>query len=351
MAMGLFFVLCRAADRQFGSREKSGKLNRPYAIYVAFSFLIFSMVQSENWFWGWQITIFMSVLSTVCGYYILIFKPFGTNVSLLASIACGTIAMFSFANGFLYWPVGLFVMLMDSSKDKYSPKEYLLWIITATLLYGSYFYNYKQVAHHPSFLYGFSNPINLIGYFIAFVGSPIFQAGRYITISLIVGFLGLSAVIYLVLTLLRQQRLFDHKLLFWHSLLLYVFSTDVVTALGRSGFGVEQALSSRYVTISNLLWIWILVITYEVVNYHTYRRGYKLFPLVFFAACMLILLSGVRNIKVSRLDQQKLLSHEKQLRSGKLDKMTLTKIYQESPELVLYGNAILKKHHLSFYAH
>ncbi|MCC5612857.1 hypothetical protein LC612_40785 [Nostoc sp. CHAB 5834] len=351
MAMLLFFVLCRAADRQFGSWNELGKLNRPYKIYIAFSILLFSMVQAENWFWGWQISLFMSVLSTVFGYYSLVFRPFGRNVSFLISIMCGIVAVLSFANGLLYWPIGIAIMLMNNFKKKWLIREFLLWALVTALLYFSYFYNYKQVSHHPSFLYGFVNPLNLVGYFIAFVGSPIFQAGRYITISFVVGFLGLITVIYFLITLFNQRRLFESKLLFWHGLLLYVLLTDILTALGRSGFGVEQALSGRYVTISNLFWIWLIVIGYELMKFREINKFYNFTPFVFSVATLFIILSGARNTKVCKLDRQKLLSQEEQLRKGKLDLKTLEKIYQESPALVLSGNNVLKKHHLSFYSH
>jgi hypothetical protein len=39
-----------------------------------------------------------------------------------------------------------------------------------------------------------------------------------------------------------------------------------MTAVGRAGFGITQALSPRYITVSNLLWLSILVLLYLLLR-------------------------------------------------------------------------------------
>lgn len=350
MAVLIFLVLCRATNHQFDTLDGTDRIHHPYKLYIAFSILIFSMVQVENWLWGWQITMFMSVLSTIVGYYALVFKPFKQIGSLLFAILCGIIATLSFANGLLYWPIGLIIIVLDGQKKRFSITKLLLWVVVATAMYICYFTNYQGVSHHPSFIYGLQHPIRLVCYYIFFIGSPICQAWRLIAVNFIVGVFGLFTLVYLINFFWKQKRFFQGSFLFWHSLLLYVLFTAAITALGRSGFGLEQALSSRYVTISNLFWVWLIVVGYAL-PVHERNRFSRITPFLFLMATSLIVLSGIRNVKVGKFDQKKLVLHEKQLRSGKLDLATLTIIYKEAPMLVLKDNKILKRHKLSFYAH
>jgi hypothetical protein len=62
----------------------------------------------------------------------------------------------------------------------------------------------------------------------------------------------------------------------WIALALYAFISAVVTGVGRVGFGVSQALSSRYITISTLFTISAFVIT--VVWIKQYLRVHKQLP-------------------------------------------------------------------------
>ena len=346
MAILIFILLCHTARRQFGKVDAYGRTSHPYKIYICFSILIFSMIQSQNWLWGWQITIFMSVLATIIGYYVLTFTPFRQTISLIISIVCGIIAMLSFANGLLYWPIGLLVLLVN--KNRWPVVSIIGWLIVSILSYIVYFIDYHQVGHHPSLLYGFQHPIKLICYYIIFVGSPICQTGRYIGLNFIVGSFGLITVIYLINLFLKERYLFNTSFLFWHSLLLYVLLTAAITALGRSGFGLDQALAGRYVTITNLFWIWIIV-----MGYATPQREHKYFakfiPLLFFIATVLVGLSGAKNVAICKLDQQKLALHEQQLRKGNLNTATLEAIYKEAPNLVATDNKILKRYKLAFY--
>lgn len=344
LALTLYFFLCKAMSNHFAFSR------HPYTLYIAFSVLTFSMVQAENWLWGWQLTVFMSVLFTVIGFYILAFRPFEHSISLIAAIFCGIVATFSFANGLLYWPVGLILILLINCEKRWLIIKSSVWLIISLVIYFFYFLNFKKVGHHPPLIYGLLHPVDLVIYYILFLGSPICQIGRLMLITFIVGLTGLSTVVYFVYILWKQGQLFNRVYIFWHGLLLYVALTGAITALGRSGFGLEQAMSGRYVTISNLFWMWIIVVGY-LINLNKPNWNGKTTLLIFILVTTLIALSSIRNLKVCMSDRQKLLMHQQQLRNEKLNMKTLKEIYKESPELVSKGNKELKRYNLSFYAH
>ena len=74
--------------------------------FVPVSFLIFSLRQYENWLWANQVVIFMQVLFFLLAVYLLETGWRGGARFYLA-LLCGVISSFSFGNGLLVWPIGL----------------------------------------------------------------------------------------------------------------------------------------------------------------------------------------------------------------------------------------------------
>ena len=105
----------------------------------------------------------------------------------------------------------------------------------------AYLVGYQRPAHHPEFLAGHPGILKLAHYLVLWVGS-------YFNSSLANPFLvGLAAIALLVVALSAPSGAFENTepgVHFIPGLLiaLYVCVTAGITALGRIGFGVEQAL-------------------------------------------------------------------------------------------------------------
>src|SRR3990172_9068730 len=74
------------------------------------SFLVFSLNQSENWFSGWQIQIFMNVLAMILGM-VLLSQRVTTWLRIMGAALLGIVASYSFASGMAYWLLGILVLL------------------------------------------------------------------------------------------------------------------------------------------------------------------------------------------------------------------------------------------------
>jgi hypothetical protein len=235
------------------------------------SLIIFSLNQWENWLWGWQISLFLSAFSVILGIIILSGSIFRWSRFILA-IFLGTIAVYSFANGVVYWIIGIGILfLIDSFKDKKQKVlSIIIWGSYATLVMFSYLYNYHTPEHHPSIFLFLSQPVKLIKYFLTALGSSLIESRE----SFIVGFLGMILFIFLTFSLLKSKIKLN-IILPYISIALYAITSALLLGIGRFSFGYLQALSPRYTTFSNFFWIAIVVMIFLYINHHTEKSFFS----------------------------------------------------------------------------
>lgn len=105
----------------------------------------------------------------------------------------------------------------------------LLWTVLSGAVLLFYFYGYARPAQGPSAFSAWQ----AFAYFLSFIGSPLF-------FSKTAGFVLLLAFIYLT-----WKRYYEKNLALY-SFLCFLLLTALTAAVSRSGYGVEQSLSSRY---------------------------------------------------------------------------------------------------------
>ena len=243
-------------------------LNKTYGNYtpswliVVLSFLVFSPAQWENWSWGWQIQIFLSVLGTVAAVWSVSSWPSQLK-GVIIGIVAAVIASYSFNNGLLTWIVVGMILLVKRERKW---KDISLWIVAFIVTTVLYYYKYTKPAHHPSLLAFINHPYDFIRYVFAYLGSPLSFGKKDISITI-----GLLSVIIVCIGTISAKRSSEedfNRLLPWLALGLYAILSAAATGIGRLGFGVSQAVVSRYTTISTLLTISALVIiVFWVKNY------------------------------------------------------------------------------------
>ena len=116
---------------------------------------------------------------------------------------------------------------------------------------GSYLASYRPMAAHPD--PNTSDPALLAGHAAAVLGSPL--AGSW-ALAAAVGGLGVGAALVLAAVAVRAARKeASGREAGWVMVALWSVLTVVGIAVGRSGFGLEQALQSRYATVSAPVWV------------------------------------------------------------------------------------------------
>lgn len=227
---------------------------------IATCFIIFSLVQWENWSWGFQIAWFLvdaCLVISILAFSSGLCKTLQVKFVIAAS-AC-FIASFSSAHGLLTW-IAVVPALVAGCKDVRQFRKFgLLWVVlflTALLLY---LIDYHKPSHHPDLWFFLKEPRLAATYFLSLLGSPLLYHSGF---SSILGFAAFSNFIFFVARSFKAARSskearsrFSDAAAPWLSLGSFSILFALMTTIGRAGFGVEQAYSSRYTTVSILLLI------------------------------------------------------------------------------------------------
>ncbi len=223
------------------------------------SIVVFSLRQSENWMWGWQLAIFLNILAVVAGIALLT-HPAPTWGKWIGAVCCGVVATYSFANGLLFWPLGAFA-LWANTRDSTFRARMAGWCVCAVLTAASYFYQYAKPPDSPPLLYTLSHPFTFAAYFLSYIGAFISIKDTPV-IGVCMGLVGLALLILAWRSLRQNGKIPPEALTPYLAYALYVLLSALVSTVGRAGFGAKQAMASRYLTISELFWIAILVMGY-----------------------------------------------------------------------------------------
>lgn len=252
------------------------------------SLIWFSPVQIENWLWGWQIQWFLSVLGVMVALYGLAkIRTVQLSYRTLALLLAGTIlAQYSLGNGTLLWPLLIAALVyLRVSWSKLS--AICLAGFSATVLYYSHYANLSD----PPKTLALHEPIAFLKYELLYFGRPL---SFYHKPAMIFGILLLGCFIGLAVYLFVKKKSMFRRNIIWFTLGFYVIGSGLITGLARLGFGVEEAASSRYTTISSLLIVSTLVIAYNSRTvWQPYLRGSVWFqPALVLAIVGLVLFNG-----------------------------------------------------------
>ena len=136
------------------------------------SLMVFSLNQSENWFFGWNVQIYMNITAVLLGLILIGAYEFSWWRTIAAA-ALGIIATYSFANGFLFWPLAFLLLWLKRNSINRSAIVFSFWILIAAISFVSYLPGYSKPAEHPSPWYFLHEPLSALNYCFAYLGSPL----------------------------------------------------------------------------------------------------------------------------------------------------------------------------------
>ena len=214
--------------------------------------LLCSLVQYENWLWGFQLAWFLVNLCFVSAVYALL-----SNHKLLpyikisiAAVFC-FIASFSLAQGLLSWLAAIPAVVALEGNVVEKRKRLILWILLFFATCAIYSIDYHS-SRKTSIISLLNKPLVVIDYFLSLLGSPIVRLSG---ISALVGLLIFG--IFLFLAVHFVIKISEHReALPWLSIGLFSVLSALFITAGRAEFGAIQAIeSSRYTSNSILLLI------------------------------------------------------------------------------------------------
>ena len=221
-------------------RERFGTSTSSLLWFIPIPWMVFSFRQYENFLWGWQITMFMCVLGFVSSIYFLgkAEKP----VNLIIALLCGIVSTFSFFTGLLVWPTGLVVTLLSGGKARTSVAA--TWLVAGLFSAAVYFFGWQRQPFLPPILFGLEHPTDAAGYFLSAIGSPF----MYFDVSLVAGIV-LMPLLLVILKFAWDEKAFSRNAP-WIALILFSLCSTLILTVSRSGYGIWQANTSRYVTLT-----------------------------------------------------------------------------------------------------
>ncbi len=257
------------------------------------AFCLFCPSQWENLTWGFQVCFVLPGLFASLSFVGLLLywvrsteNSTGTSSNwmyLLLSIVAALGATWSLVNGNLLWPL----LLAAAMLLRLRLAAVLSYTIAGALSTAAYLQNYI----HPSYaMNSTKTPVNMLKYLAAYFGSSWVDSS--FRLAEVIGLAGL-ALCFLLLSRLpsyvRKCRPLNVQLVLTS---LFCVGTGLLTSFGRSGFGISQAFTSRYQTVSLLFWCCLALLLLGTVC--TRQRKLNVGVLLWQVALLSIMLVGAR---------------------------------------------------------
>ena len=248
------------------------------ALLFVTNWMLFSLTQQENWFFGIQICYYL-VPTALCFALLANGSRRSLGWKTLVSLSLAFVAAYSFSGGVLICVLAFpgYLPANWSAVGGWRPSRgelawHATYVVVSAIMLIAYFWDYQEPAGAGSLLYIFTHLKESLSYFFAWFGSPLMPRGPVnqsigAGIFVFVLLAGLLGVCWRgLLDRAEQARLYP-----WVVLAGYAVGSGLMTVIGRSGFGTRQALSSRYITFSTYAYMVILVLSAYLWCFHRQR--------------------------------------------------------------------------------
>ncbi|MGH7716382.1 MAG: hypothetical protein ACREML_10355, partial [Vulcanimicrobiaceae bacterium] len=203
------------------------------------SLLLFSLLQSENWLWGFQMSWFLVNFFVVA---VVVLLATQTRLGFIGAVLAAIAASCSLIFGFGAWIAGIVMLLRYRG------------LLLAWCVFGVAFAAFFALGYHtPRFENGWawlSSPFAIVQFVLVYLGDPLGAwAGRIVA--------ELAGVALIAAFVLCTRVALDRRIVArpWYALAAFALTAACFEAIGRAGNGVDAALALRYVTPSTLGWI------------------------------------------------------------------------------------------------
>ncbi len=230
------------------------------------SLLLFSTTEYEIWTWDWASIHFnLAVLSVIATIWALA-RGVTRWFNLLIAAGCAIVGTLTIASGLLLWGVGLLGILAypKAQKRNLPAQQIIFWLVIAAVTGTAYFVNYHKPTSHPDLLSFFIHPLDFILYIFTYLGTLL--GGESVYLSALLGFLGVGTLAAASYYLVSYVPSGIPSVIPWLLLITYAILSAVITAMGRVGFGLEQATTSRYASTGSLFFIGTFAVLWIVIR-------------------------------------------------------------------------------------
>lgn len=238
----------------------------PLALFLPVPYFLFSTPHFENTTWA---------TGALQNYSVLLFAFLSLTAfekerhgAFALSLGLAALASLTSGSGLLLFPVLVWWAALRVRQASAVPSAgngallgprrsrtlTLLAIVAASCIFVAlYLKHYIRPAHHPLALESLTHPLHSALYLLAFLGSYAWS----LPISVAVG----AAILFLIVKVLRRGPTPSSGTFYFF--LVFLTLNAVAATLTRSGFGLWQALSSRYVIVSACILACVYLLSVE----------------------------------------------------------------------------------------
>jgi hypothetical protein len=242
MGLALFFQLRRA----LGAGARSAWLFAPLP------WIVFTLRQSENLIWGWQLQVFMTALAALLSIACLEHEGWRW---FFAALCFAVVSSFSFASGLAVWPAGLLVVALGELRSRTQRLRLGGWALGGLTVVALYLHGFHKPPGHPDTAFALRHFDQAGQFFVAMLGASL-AGPSDVMLAIAVGLI-VIAVLALVVIAATLGLADLAQLRSGLALGLFAACTCAMVTVGRVGFdegerGIGLALTSRYTTFTLL---------------------------------------------------------------------------------------------------
>lgn len=259
---------------RLGARTFADPLRRGLLFLLA-CLLNFSAIQYDNWLLGVQVVYFVPIACVVAGLLVAYSERMRTGTAIAACACLSVVSTFSSANGLVAWvvlPIALLAARVDAGA---ATRRWLpAWFAGLALCAAVYFSDYHRPGSHPSTAEALRHPFDALVFFVAYLGGALAAWRWPLELALAVGAcaLLLYACACAYLFKFRDDRALLRRSMAWVTLGAYSLVTGALVTVGRVGFGIGHATTTRYTAFSLYLLVALVYLLPCVVE-DAARRG------------------------------------------------------------------------------
>ena len=264
-----------------------------WALTALVAALLFGIVQWENFLWGFQIQfvgVFLFFTIAAFAFATAQERTAGEpRWHLVATGFCfGAGAALMMSNG----AAALACIALVFAAARRFNRLTLAIALAAALLLVLYAATFTPNPGHTPLGFAARNPLLFVGYVAAYLGGMFAPLG--FRPALLAGLIGLAASGLAGLALFTGRLARDRVNLTLVAILLFAGMTAAMTGMGRSSFGIAQALASRYATPSAIFWAALIVLAVSWLRAREPRQMQQTWPaLVLLGAGALVSLMAI----------------------------------------------------------
>ena len=251
------------------SKEYSIEWASPVLLAVAAA-IWFSLDQSLNWLWGWQVAVFINTAGAVwC--IALLSSAHLTVLKLVMALIAFSAAILAFATAYTLLPIGFILLFLNYRRSEGAARRaaaiYLgVWALATICVLMAYFQYHHAGDAAAGGRSGVGWLLSYLAFLVNYIASPItrFATGLALPVVMTGGYLLYWAARRSGFSLARLINQPGTLALF--ALMIYGLSAGVLIGIGRVGeYGAVQGFSSRYISFGNFFWIGAFIFVLSIM--------------------------------------------------------------------------------------